>query len=103
MANIMKSGDSESKIFRPRAEFGVSVRPDSGSISGNWYLQHSADNTNWVNSHEDPFSTSKQSGIFKVPDGFYCKVAGGSGTNLVVDIGYTDNQLIKAIDNDIIN
>ena len=92
MAQIMAVGDTESKIFAPRAKFGISIRAATGSITGDWFLYHSPDkslpNNEWTKSHKTAFNDNDPTGIFEIPAGFWCKLRGGSGSNLIVHIEY---------------
>ena len=100
MASIMKNGDTVSKVFQPRARFGVSVRVHSGTMPAGCYIQHSTDNTNWVNSHEDDFGDDNPTKKFEIPDGFYCRFDPNSNANLIVDIGYLPVTEPRRIDID---
>ena len=103
MASIMSPGDTTSKILQPRAKFGVNIRAATGNITGNWFLQHSTDKINWENSQLTAFSDTDKFGSFEIPHGFYCRLFGGSGDNLQVDVGYLSvgNTPIISIDTDI--
>ena len=87
MAKLMTNGDSVSKVFRPQAPFGIVARPASGSITGNWRVQVSADNVNWYDSDTTNLIDGYQE-VFSIPIGFYCRIHGGSGTNLEIDGNY---------------
>ena len=88
----MSVGDTESKSFKPRAKFGISLRAQTGSIDGDWFLYHSSDkslpNNKWVKSHKTAFSENDPTGRFEIPSGFYCKLFGGTGANIIAEIEY---------------
>ena len=92
MAVILSAGSTESKIFKPRAKFGITLRAVSGEITGDWFLYHSsnkdAPNSEWTKSHKTPFSDGDPTGRFEVPNGFYCKLFGGEGSNITAEIDY---------------
>ena len=92
-ATIMNAGDTESKVFTPKADFGVVVRVLNGAIAGDWLFHISPDKEHWTPAHDVPFSTSKLTDIITIPNGFFCKLMGGTGNNLKVDIGYMPNAV----------
>ena len=105
MAKIQTGGWLQSDIFKPKTEFGVSLRAIRGSIIGDWFLYFSADDgVNWQKGQDSAFSDTDFIGTFNLPDGFICKIMGGTvdATNAIeAFVGYTKNQLIVSIDNDI--
>ena len=102
-ATIMNAGDTESKVFKPKANFGAVVRVVNGAIGGDWLFHLSPDKEHWTPAHDVPFSASKLIDIITIPSGFWCKLMGGTGSNLKVDIGYMPNasQSQISIENDI--
>ena len=91
-AVIQTEGDSQSKVFQPKAKFGINLRALSGSIDGEWFLYYSSDpsraDAEWQKAHTTAFSDTYYKDTFEIPEGFYCKVFGGTGTNIEVEIGY---------------
>ena len=105
MATIMNSGETQSKTFKPEADFGVIVRAITGNIIGDWFFHISPDGVNWTQAHDVPFSDSKLVDIIDVPVGFYFRFFGGSGSNLKVDIAYMSARIenISPIESSIID
>ena len=91
-AVIQTEGESQSKVFQPRAKFGLNVRALSDAIAGEWFLYYtsdpSRDDDQWQKAHATAFSDTNYRDTFEIPEGFYCKVFGGTGTNIEVEIGY---------------
>ena len=106
MAKIMQSGWVESDIIRPRAEFGISIIATAGSITGNWFLFYSPnDGENWKKAQDTAFSDTDSDGSFNLPDGFICKLMGGtvdSVNTIEVYAGYKEDRLIKSIESDVV-
>ena len=100
---IMESGDSVSKIFRPKSSFGIFVKSSAGSIAGDWLVYLSPNGTDWEPAHDTPFSDTKKTDVLDIPAGFMCRVSGGTGTNLEVWVGYMPNAIQSqiSIDNDV--
>ena len=91
-AQIMESGDTESKIFEARGSFMLTVRAASGAIAGDWFLYYSADKdadaANWQKAHDTAFSDTYYSDIFDVADGLFFRLRGGTGTNIEAHFGH---------------
>lgn len=96
MAKIMDVGDTESRTFRARHKFAITMYADTGAIEGDWYLHHSPDGgEHWMISHAEPFSEADPSETFEIPAGWQCKVMGGTGTNVVVYADYLMPEVLN--------
>lgn len=105
MPFIMEPDDTESRMFRPKAKFGVTVRAGTGTIGNNWFVYYSDNNgVHWEKAHETAFSETDKNATFEVPAGLVCQVRGGEGSNLYVFVGYvgTINSRLGTINSDLV-
>ena len=91
-AQIMASGDTESKVFSPRGSFNILVQAETGTIAGDWFLYYTddedADAADWKKSHDDAFSETYYDDIIDTGEGFFFQLRGGTGSNIKATISH---------------
>ena len=100
---ILSSTDTESTVFRPRTQFGISVVSTDGY--DNIRVQRSWDDgTTWADAHTDDFADDALDKIFDVPRGVVCRINNPDGKAAVGYVGYVGpNAVAISIQGDILD